>query len=529
MQPHFLSLLPLLGALAGAAPPSLPSPSHGEVTALAYTPDGRALLSAAQDGYIRALDPETGTQRREVLAHKGGVFGLALARDGKRFASAGADGVVRLWDRETFAELKAFSGHTGRVVGVALSPDGKWVASCGYDRSVRIWDPRSGKLRHNLKGSEHRATGVAFAPDGKTLASGGIVPVEFPGVSGPTVGERVRLWDVETGVLRNTLNLRGDRVVFSPEGRILAAAGLYMDRAPKPRGLLIGGVPIDAGTRAGLLDWPSGTQRLTLNEYFTALAFSPDGKFLATGWGSRLHYGGIFLMASPAKGIHLWEVATGEEVLHLEVPRSDATVLAFAPDGRRLATGTGKGLPALRSLAPSGWTAPKNLGAAAQEKAWAALRERAAAPAYRAVWDLAAAGDETAAFLARRLKAVPSVPPARLQQLLEALDSEEFAERQKAQQELARLSDGLEGDLEAVLEARPSAEVRRQVLALLTEVRRRPASGEGLRTGRALLILERIGTPAARAALQALARGAPGARLTRDARAALARLEWRAR
>jgi WD40 repeat protein len=101
----------------------------GFVSALAFTPDGKALLTASGDKHIRVWDPATGKELRRLTGHKGPVLSLSLARDGKTLASGGQDETVRLWDVPSGKELKRLAGHRGDVAAVALSPDGKQVAS----------------------------------------------------------------------------------------------------------------------------------------------------------------------------------------------------------------------------------------------------------------------------------------------------------------------------------------------------------------------------------------------------------------
>lgn len=519
----FVPGLVLVALLLFLDSPSKADEKAGLVTGLVFTTDGKSLLWANQAGYLRESDPATGKQRREVLAHKGGVFGFTLSADGKQLVTAGADNLVRLWKTAGLEEVRVFRGHTDKVVGVALSPDGKWVASASYDKTVRIWDGTTGKLRHEMKAHEFRATSVAFAPDGKTLVSGGIAPISLPGISGPTVGDRLGVWDVQRGTLEQRLSLTGDRLLYSPDGRTLLAAGLYMERAAQARGLVIGGIPVEAGSRVGLLDGRGRGDPFVLNGYFTALAFSSDSKLFATGWGSRQHYGGQFMMANPTKGIHVWEAASRQEVFRIEVPSNEATVVAFSPDGRRIVAGTVLGALKFHSLAPPGWIAPKKGDATATEKSWASLAGNNSTAAYRAIWDLTAGGDDAVAFLSRRLEPAPSVQPDRLRQLLKDLDSDAFETRRKAQTELARYGDAIEGDLERALQGEPSVEFQKSVQALLTPLRK-PRQGADLRVDRAVIILERIGTPAAGKALEALGKGAAGARLTRDAQEARKRL-----
>ena len=75
------------------------------------------------------------------------MHAVAFSPDGRRLASASDDGTVRLWDPATGAELAALTGHTGQVTAVAFSPDGRRLASAGWDGTVRLWDPATGAER----------------------------------------------------------------------------------------------------------------------------------------------------------------------------------------------------------------------------------------------------------------------------------------------------------------------------------------------------------------------------------------------
>jgi WD40 repeat protein len=159
------------------------------------------------------------------------------------------------------------------------------------------------------------------------------------------------LWDVATGRLLRRLPVRGARVGFTPDGNGVVAAGAYVDFLPAAGGgLIAGGVAISGGSRTVIYDVLNGQARFKVDEYWTGMALSGDGRYLATGWGRRLHQGGI-VTTSPAKGIHVWDVATGKEVHCFPVPEDRATVLAFSPDGRRLAAGQADGKVVVRSVA----------------------------------------------------------------------------------------------------------------------------------------------------------------------------------
>ena len=110
-----------------------------------------------------------------------------------------------------------------------------------------------------------------------------------------------------------------------------------------------------------------------------------------------------------------------------------------------------------------------------------------------------------------------------MERLITDLDSDRFEVRDAAARELTQLGEQVEPALRRVLEGKPSPEARRRVEALLTGPRR-VRSPEGLRGLRAVQALECVGTAEARRVLEGLSRGAPEARLTREAKAALRRL-----
>jgi WD40 repeat protein len=99
------------------------------------------------------------------------VNGLAWSPDGRMLASAHQDGKVRLWNVADGEVLHTLGGHTGWVRGVAWSPDGRWLASTSEDRKVRLWDAETGQRLVTLKHSR-AVWSVAWSPDGSRLAAG---------------------------------------------------------------------------------------------------------------------------------------------------------------------------------------------------------------------------------------------------------------------------------------------------------------------------------------------------------------------
>jgi WD40 repeat protein len=144
--------------------------------------------------------------------HSDGVCSVAFSPDGKQVISGSYDKTIRLWDIVTGAVLHTLEGHLRRVNSVAFSPDGKQVVSGSYDETVRLWDIVTGAVLQTLEGHSDWVYSVAFSPGGKQVVSG-----SYDGT--------VRLWDVVTGAVLQTLEAHSDGVrsiVFSPKGDLLS-------------------------------------------------------------------------------------------------------------------------------------------------------------------------------------------------------------------------------------------------------------------------------------------------------------------
>jgi hypothetical protein len=140
---------------------------------------------------------------------------------------------------------------------------------------------------------------------------------------------------------------------------------------------------------------------------------------------------------------------------------------------------------------------------------------------------LIAAASESVPFLKGRLHLVPVTVAQRIPQLIKQLDSDQFAERQRATSELEQYQELAEPALRKLLTLQPTLEVRRRVEALLAKWNGRLTTPDLLRGVRAIEVLEHIDTAAARQVLETLATGVPEARLTQEAKASLQRLARR--
>jgi WD40 repeat protein len=316
-----------------------------QVTSVAFSPDGQRLASAGAGVFSAVWDAGSGQQ---ILTLLGGTR-VAFSPDGKRVASPCADGTVRLWevvgsdlpqtqledhgidgtvqvyDATLGREVLSLKGHTDMVSDVVFSPDGKRLVSAGggwnKPGEVKLWDATTGQVVLTLTGHTGSVNRVAFSPDGKRLASAG-EPVLLDAQGKRLPGE-VKVWDIGSG--QEVLSLKAHTgsvncLAFSPDGKRLASAGGSHDVQGRP---LPGEVKVwDAGSGQEVLSLKAHTP------YVSSVAFSADGKRLASA-GDRDHT------------VKLWDAQTGQVALTLKGHTGGVGSVAFSPDGQRLASGGG--------------------------------------------------------------------------------------------------------------------------------------------------------------------------------------------
>jgi hypothetical protein len=169
-----------------------------------------------------------------------------------------------------------------------------------------------------------------------------------------------------------------------------------------------------------------------------------------------------------------------------------------------------------------------NLTPQAIETLWADLMNGEANKGHRAMRILLADPKQGLAVFQDRLKPVQPVDPQKLAKLVADLDSNQFAARKKATDELEKLGDLAEASLREVLNGKPSPEVKQRVDAMLQKLDGSVLTDERLRSARAIAALEQMGTADARQVLSKMAEGVPAALATKEAKAALERIEKRA-
>jgi WD40 repeat protein len=140
---------------------------HLLVWSVAFSPDGRFILSAGKDKSPRLAEARDGGEVRRFVGHQADGCCAAFFPDGRRVLSGGADRTLRVWDVATGREVGRLVGHTSAVMCLAVSPDGRRALSGSKDKTVRYWDLERLRELCCLPAHTGRVSGVAFAPDGR--------------------------------------------------------------------------------------------------------------------------------------------------------------------------------------------------------------------------------------------------------------------------------------------------------------------------------------------------------------------------
>ena len=272
---------------------------ESRVLSVAFSPDGKTVASSGEDWTIKLWDVETKQNMATLTGHTQRVFSIAFSPNGKILASGAGDATVKLWHVTTGQNLYTFK-HRDRetVSSVAFSPDGKVVAGGGQSHGIKLWNIETGEEVRLKGGTTIRSGSIAFSPDGATFASASVD--RYGGTSGA-----VTLWNVETGKELTTLPGHTSTIydaAFSTDGKTLATG--LRDNTVK------------------LWNVKTGENIHTYHGGGYWVAFSPDGKTLA---------------ARSATGIFkIWEVGTHKDI-STRWKGTKVSTLAFSPDNQKLA------------------------------------------------------------------------------------------------------------------------------------------------------------------------------------------------
>ncbi|KAF9524130.1 hypothetical protein CPB83DRAFT_861801 [Crepidotus variabilis] len=282
-----------------------------EVWAVAFSSDGRHIISGSEDQSVRMWDASTGEELKVLNGHSGGVSSVAFSSDGKHIISGSVDKSVRVWDASTgeeLKELKVLNCHSGGFTSVAFSSDGKHIISGSYDRYVRVWDASTGEELKVLNGHSGGVSSVAFSSDGKHIISGSddkSVRVDGKHIISGSDDKSVRVWDASTGEELKVLNghSRGvTSVAYSSDGKHIIS-GSY-DKSLRVW-------DASTGEELKVLDHSAGVM---------SVAFSTDDKRIISG----LFDGSV----------QVGDASTGKELKALNSHMNSVSSTAFSSDGQ---------------------------------------------------------------------------------------------------------------------------------------------------------------------------------------------------
>ena len=308
-------------------------------------------------GGLTPGDPELVTE----FGHASFVNKIAFSKDGKLLISGGQDQRARVWSVETGRELLKLEGHQASVSAVALTPDGKYAVTGGLDANLVLWNLATREPMRQFDADRAEITSVAVSPDGKLVAAGN--------------GERAIVWDIATAKRVRAVKLlpRVNDVAFSPDGRRLAvvsgasvkvelATPARLAQIPKPQVALVN---IDGRNEF----WRYSKHTSPVN----TVSFSADGAYVITGSGGfqgednsvRVldagtgteikilpHKASVDSVAmSPDKRtiltsgadqkVHVWDWESGKELRDIQIPVGHIFQTIYSPGGQYVAVATG--------------------------------------------------------------------------------------------------------------------------------------------------------------------------------------------
>jgi WD40 repeat protein len=295
------------------------------VTSLAFSPDGRILVTSRQQDFsvpndvpLGLWDGGTGealSVEGDLSVAPGGLDHLVFSPDGRLLAGTDIS-TIHVWDATSGKLLHSLENESSPDT-LAFSADAQLLAAGSRDEVVRVWDVMSGQLKRTISGCTADLIRVAFDPAPSTGTGEALLATA-------TARDGVQLWDVESGrqvaarpPVGHTDSV--EAIAYSPDGALLATASTDQT---------VWLWDADSGRALRMLD-AYGMNSEEWCACIWSLAFSPDGKALATG--------------STDARVRLWDVQSGE-LLETSQALGDLVYgLGFSPDGRRLAAGDADG------------------------------------------------------------------------------------------------------------------------------------------------------------------------------------------
>ncbi len=304
-------------------------PNNSEARGVAILPGDRYALSGGAFPEIIKWDLETGQAIDRLRGHKGTIYYVGVSADGTRAISGSADNTVIVWDLEKNVPLTVLRGHGGYIRQAVFSKDGKHALSGSQDKTIRVWDIVNGAEELRLT-SPAPVRGVSASADGELIATG-------------LEDGQAQLWSRVNEQAPTALrqfhwhNSGVGAIVLSPDGRYVLTGG-------KADGTLI---KTNVETGKIELTFPFKTFG------YNTIVFTPDGKRVATGQvipaGDDYNDKRVTDPELANISMIVWDVATGQPLYKVTDVMVDKTrhdsinSLVITPDSKQIIASTGAG------------------------------------------------------------------------------------------------------------------------------------------------------------------------------------------
>jgi WD40 repeat protein/serine/threonine protein kinase len=311
-----------------------------EVTSVAFSPDGRRIVTGSWDQTAKVWDAASGRELLPLKGHSAPIWCVAFSPDSRWIVTGSWDQTAKVWDAASGTNLLTLTGHAAPIRAVAFSLDSQRIVTGSWDETAKVWEAATGRRLLTVAGTNGNVGAVAFSPDSQRIVTG--------------LGDsKAKVWDVGSGRELFTLKGHGHQVrsvAFSADGQLIvtgsddktakvwkAASGEFLLTlkghsaeiysvafSPDSQRIVTGG----GDNTAKVWDAAKGWELQTLKGHSAAIwsvAFSPDGQRIVTGsWDQT------------AK---VWEVASGGKLLPLLEYTNRIRSMAFSSDGQRIVTG----------------------------------------------------------------------------------------------------------------------------------------------------------------------------------------------